>query len=98
MIELNFKCQMQLTFSFYLPATTVYLVDTSGYLVVTSGYLITTTRYFWLLLVTPGYFLLLLVPRFCNNVFYDENHRAKFVVESVKLFQKIVNYYSIKFK
>ena len=30
MIELNFKCQMQLMFSFYLPATTVYLVDTSG--------------------------------------------------------------------
>ena len=73
---------MQLVFSFYLPVTTGYLVDTSSYLVVTSGYLITTTRYFWLLLVTPGYFLLLLVPRFCNNVFSDENHSAKFAVES----------------
>ena len=52
----------------YLVVTCGYLVVTSGYLVVTSGYLIATAGYFWLFLVTSRYFLLLLVPRFSNNV------------------------------
>ena len=58
---------MKLVFPFYVLVTTSYLVDTSRYLVATSGYLIVITSYFWLLLVTSGYFSLLLVPRFSNN-------------------------------
>ena len=49
---------MWFVFPFYLLVTSGYLVVTCGYLVVTSGYLIAAT----------GYFLLLLVPRFSNNV------------------------------
>ena len=46
-----------------------YLLVTPGYLVVTGDYLVGTSGYFWLplLLVTSGYFLLLLVTRFSNK-------------------------------
>ena len=60
---------MYFFFPFYLLVTTGYLVDASVYSVVTSGYLITTTGYFWLFLVTSGYFRFLVLVTTCNNYF-----------------------------
>ena len=60
---------MYFVFPFYFLVTSGYLAVTWSYLIVTSGYLIAITGYFWLLLVTSRYVLLLLVPRFNDNVY-----------------------------
>ena len=52
---------------------------TGGFLVVTSGYLIAATGYFWFFLVTSGYYSLLLIPRFGNNVIRNKSNNIGYI-------------------
>ena len=56
----------------YLAVIMIFLVVTARYLVVTAHYLVVTARYWWLLLVTGGYCLLLLIPTFSMNVKFGQ--------------------------
>ena len=58
---------MQPVLPCYILVIPGYLVVASGYLVIISDYWIVTTDNFSLLLVTSGYFSLLLVLRFSDN-------------------------------